>query len=170
MVLSGFNTWNVKFLLEFNYKRRIMRIIVLFQDFNFENFPILSIHILILRILFGEFSIFIWGILLTKWEGFRRGRFQILVATDIAARGLDVANISDVVNYDLPNVPEDRISLTFSFRPSLRVVLRFILSVWFIKCETNNSTSSNIVIVPAVENGAGTNLIAGELRLGTAQF
>ncbi len=40
-------------------------------------------------------------------EGFRRGRFQILVATDIAARGLDVANIGHVINYDLPNVPED---------------------------------------------------------------
>ncbi|MDT7044087.1 DEAD/DEAH box helicase [Candidatus Nitronereus thalassa] len=40
-------------------------------------------------------------------EGFRGGRFQILVATDIAARGLDVANIGHVVNYDLPNVPED---------------------------------------------------------------
>ena len=40
-------------------------------------------------------------------EGFRRGRFQILVATDIAARGLDVANIGHVINYDLPNTPED---------------------------------------------------------------
>lgn len=40
-------------------------------------------------------------------EGFRRGRFRILVATDIAARGLDVANIEHVINYDLPNVPED---------------------------------------------------------------
>ncbi len=40
-------------------------------------------------------------------EGFRRGRFQILVATDIAARGLDVDNIRHVINYDLPNVPED---------------------------------------------------------------
>ncbi len=40
-------------------------------------------------------------------EGFRRGRFRILVATDIAARGLDVANIEQVINYDLPNVPED---------------------------------------------------------------
>ena len=43
----------------------------------------------------------------TALEGFRRGRFQILVATDIAARGLDVANIGQVINYDLPNVPED---------------------------------------------------------------
>ena len=40
-------------------------------------------------------------------EGFRRGRVRILVATDIAARGLDVANIGYVINYDLPNVPED---------------------------------------------------------------
>ena len=40
-------------------------------------------------------------------EGFRRGRFRILVATDIAARGLDVANIGHVINYDLPTVPED---------------------------------------------------------------
>ncbi len=40
-------------------------------------------------------------------EGFRRGRFEILVATDIASRGLDVDNIRHVINYDLPNVPED---------------------------------------------------------------
>ena len=40
-------------------------------------------------------------------EGFRRGQFRILVATDIAARGLDVANIGHVINYDLPNSPED---------------------------------------------------------------
>lgn len=42
-------------------------------------------------------------------EGFRRGRFEILVATDIAARGLDVDNIQHVINYDLPHVPEDYI-------------------------------------------------------------
>ncbi len=40
-------------------------------------------------------------------EGFRRGRFEVLVATDIAARGLDVDNIRHVINYDLPTVPED---------------------------------------------------------------
>lgn len=40
-------------------------------------------------------------------EGFKRGAFRILVATDIAARGIDVANIGHVVNYDLPNCPED---------------------------------------------------------------
>ncbi len=40
-------------------------------------------------------------------EGFRRGTFRVLVATDVAARGIDVANIGHVVNYDMPNTPED---------------------------------------------------------------
>ncbi len=40
-------------------------------------------------------------------EGFRRGRYRILVATNIAARGLDVAHIGHVINYDLPRTPED---------------------------------------------------------------
>ena len=37
---------------------------------------------------------------------FRRGRTRILVATDIAARGIDVDEITHVINYDLPNEPE----------------------------------------------------------------
>ncbi len=40
-------------------------------------------------------------------EGFKRGLFRVLVATDIAARGIDVANIGHVINFDLPNCPED---------------------------------------------------------------
>jgi ATP-dependent RNA helicase RhlE len=40
-------------------------------------------------------------------DGFRRGRYHIMVATDIAARGLDVERISHVVNYDVPGCPED---------------------------------------------------------------
>ncbi|OBW62869.1 MAG: DEAD/DEAH box helicase [Dehalococcoides mccartyi] len=40
-------------------------------------------------------------------EGFRRGNFKILVATDIAARGLDIDHISHVINYDMPDSPED---------------------------------------------------------------
>lgn len=39
-------------------------------------------------------------------DGFRDGTFQILVATDIAARGIDVASISHVINYDMPNTAE----------------------------------------------------------------
>jgi ATP-dependent RNA helicase RhlE len=40
-------------------------------------------------------------------EGFRGGRYRILVATDIAARGIDVADIQRVINYDLPQTVED---------------------------------------------------------------
>jgi ATP-dependent RNA helicase RhlE len=42
-------------------------------------------------------------------EGFRRGDFQILVATNIAARGLDVNHITHVISFDVPSVPEDYI-------------------------------------------------------------
>ncbi|HUX75075.1 MAG TPA: DEAD/DEAH box helicase [Anaerolineae bacterium] len=40
-------------------------------------------------------------------EGFRSGKHRVLVATNIAARGLDVEGISHVVNYDVPEHPED---------------------------------------------------------------
>ena len=40
-------------------------------------------------------------------QGFRNGRFEVLVATDIAARGLDIADVSHVINFDVPQHPED---------------------------------------------------------------
>ncbi len=40
-------------------------------------------------------------------DSFKRGKVQALVATDIAARGLDIEQLPQVVNFDLPNVPED---------------------------------------------------------------
>jgi ATP-dependent RNA helicase RhlE len=40
-------------------------------------------------------------------RGFRDGRTRVLVATDIAARGLDVDSVSHVINYDVPAAPED---------------------------------------------------------------
>jgi ATP-dependent RNA helicase RhlE len=42
-------------------------------------------------------------------DGFKRGEYQVLVATDIVARGIDVEELSHVVNFDVPNVPEDYI-------------------------------------------------------------
>ncbi|HAO80726.1 MAG TPA: RNA helicase, partial [Verrucomicrobia subdivision 3 bacterium] len=42
-------------------------------------------------------------------EGFRNGKYEVLVATDIAARGLDIADVSHVINYDVPQHPEDYI-------------------------------------------------------------
>ncbi len=40
-------------------------------------------------------------------DGFKRGKFQVMVATDIAARGIDVTGISHVINFDVPVVAED---------------------------------------------------------------
>ncbi|MBI2637275.1 MAG: DEAD/DEAH box helicase [Candidatus Sungbacteria bacterium] len=40
-------------------------------------------------------------------EGFKRGKYRVLVATDIAARGIDVTGIEVVINYDLPGTAED---------------------------------------------------------------
>jgi ATP-dependent RNA helicase RhlE len=40
-------------------------------------------------------------------DEFKRGRCRVLVATDIVARGIDVEGISHVINYDVPNTPED---------------------------------------------------------------
>ncbi len=39
--------------------------------------------------------------------GFKEGRYEVLVATDLAARGLDIAGVSHVINYDVPENPED---------------------------------------------------------------
>jgi ATP-dependent RNA helicase RhlE len=40
-------------------------------------------------------------------QGFKTGKYRILVATDIAARGIDVAAVSHVINFDVPKAPQD---------------------------------------------------------------
>jgi ATP-dependent RNA helicase RhlE len=40
-------------------------------------------------------------------QGFKTGKYEVLVATDIAARGLDIAGVSHVINYDVPENAED---------------------------------------------------------------
>ena len=40
-------------------------------------------------------------------DGFREGKYDLLVATDVAARGLDIDDISHVINYDIPENPDD---------------------------------------------------------------
>src|SRR4029078_12369852 len=42
-------------------------------------------------------------------QAFKDGKLQVLVATDVAARGLDIDDLPLVVNYELPHVPEDYI-------------------------------------------------------------
>ncbi|MEK7286121.1 MAG: DEAD/DEAH box helicase [Nitrospirota bacterium] len=45
----------------------------------------------------------------TALKGFKDGKFQVMVATDIAARGIDVSTISHVINYDMPATADDYI-------------------------------------------------------------
>ena len=40
-------------------------------------------------------------------KGFRDGTFNVIVATDVAARGLDISNVTHVINYRVPENPED---------------------------------------------------------------
>jgi ATP-dependent RNA helicase RhlE len=42
-------------------------------------------------------------------DGFKNGQYRVMVATDIAARGIDITGISHVINYDVPAIPEDYI-------------------------------------------------------------
>jgi ATP-dependent RNA helicase RhlE len=56
------------------------------------------------RVIHGDRS---QGQRIAALEAFRRGHSRVLVATDIAARGIDVEGISHVVNYDVPMQPED---------------------------------------------------------------
>jgi ATP-dependent RNA helicase RhlE len=44
---------------------------------------------------------------ITALDGFKSGKSEVLVATDIAARGLDIAGVTHVINYDIPLHPED---------------------------------------------------------------
>ena len=45
-------------------------------------------------------------------NGFKSGKYQVLVATDIAARGIDIANVSHVINFDMPSTSESYIHRT----------------------------------------------------------
>lgn len=40
-------------------------------------------------------------------QGFREGKFEVIIATDLAARGLDISGVSHVINYQVPENPED---------------------------------------------------------------
>ena len=40
-------------------------------------------------------------------EGFRTGKYEVMVATDIASRGIDISTITHVINYDVPQHPDD---------------------------------------------------------------
>jgi ATP-dependent RNA helicase RhlE len=107
-------------------------------------------------------------------KGFREGYYRVLVATDVAARGIHVDGIAHVVNYDLPQVPEDFIhrvgrtgragakgtASTFSTRSersdiskiertlSIRLQRRGVVTE---APRTQQKQSAAVIIMPAVE-------------------
>lgn len=67
----------------------------------------------------------------TALRGFRNGKTNVLVATDVAARGIDIDSVSHVINYDIPEVPEDyvhRIGRTGRAGKSGRAITIFTLA------------------------------------------
>jgi len=77
-------------------------------------------------------------------DGFRAGVFQILVATDIAARGIDVAHISHVINYDMPDTPEAYTHRIGRAGRATRTGMAFTLA-----------TSEDAAMVGTIEHGLG---------------
>lgn len=97
---------------------------------------------------------------------FKAGTTRVLVATDIAARGIDVENISHVINYDLPNIPESYVhrigrtgragaaGIAFSFcdeteRPFLVDIERLIKM--HVPVATNNPYASRLGLPPPTD-------------------
>ena len=107
-------------------------------------------------------------------EDFRRGDARVLVATDIAARGIDVPGITHVVNYDLPNEPEsyvhrigrtgragaDGAALSFcdeSERPYLRTIERLMQSQVAVSEHPLAVAGANTPQTPPRKQGAPAN-------------
>ena len=94
-------------------------------------------------------------------DGFRAGRYRVLVATDIAARGIDVTNIQLVVNYDIPEQPDDYVhrvgrtgragrtghAITFAMPdqgPEVRSIERLIRSVIEVSADSEHELEAPV--------------------------
>ena len=102
---------------------------------------------------------------------FRKGTIDVLIATDVAARGLDVEDIAHVINFDLPQVPEDfihrvgrtgragasGIASTFSTRAERAEIgqieralgVKFIVRATAEELPREQKVSSKVVVIPA---------------------
>jgi ATP-dependent RNA helicase RhlE len=103
-------------------------------------------------------------------RGFQEGQYRVLVATDVAARGIHVDGISHVVNYDLPQVPEDFIhrvgrtgragaegtASTFGTRSERGEIARIerTLAIRLIRCKSPDAGSEQTQAAPVVEIAA----------------
>lgn len=87
-------------------------------------------------------------------KAFKDGRTRILVATDVAARGIDIDSVSHVINYDIPTVPEDyvhRIGRTGRAGNEGRAITIFTLAEEHAMREIEKLTGSQLerVVLPA---------------------
>ena len=104
-------------------------------------------------------------------DAFRKGKKRVLIATDVAARGIDVEQVSHVVNFDLPNEPESYVhrigrtgragaaGVAVSFcDPSERIYLRSIekLTKRAIPVNKDHPFASAAEAAPPSEEGAGS--------------
>jgi len=106
-------------------------------------------------------------------SGFEEGKFQVLVATDVASRGIHVNNVAHVINYDLPQIPEDfihRVGRTgrmgLTGRASTLVSgaeiaeLRSIERALKLKIVRKQFSSSGRISAPAIQNTLQTRTLS----------
>jgi ATP-dependent RNA helicase RhlE len=86
-------------------------------------------------------------------EGFKSGKYEVMVATDIAARGIDVAGISHVINFDVPTHPEDYVHRIGRTGRAQSVGDAFTLM-----------TSENVSDVQAIERFIGQKVVRQKLE------
>jgi ATP-dependent RNA helicase RhlE len=115
-------------------------------------------------------------------DGFKRGKYQVMVATDVAARGINVEGISHVFNYDVPAYPEDylhRIGRTgraeatgdaitfvgYDEIPHIRKIERFIGRTF--KAEYYEGFEYKVRV--SLSNGPGSSGSGGRKKIGSSQ-
>ena len=105
--------------------------------------------------------------------GFDQGKFQVLVATDVASRGIHVKNVAHVINYDLPQIPEDfihRVGRTGRMGSTGRAStlvsgaeigeLRSIERALKLKIARKQVKAGNRIMTPAVQNTLSTRTLS----------
>jgi superfamily II DNA/RNA helicase len=92
-------------------------------------------------------------------EGFRSGKYDILVATDIAARGLDISEISHVINFDIPDTADNythRIGAQAGSIPRGITFIAQAMNRWFIRLRKFWDSGSNAAVFLILSGPAKT--------------
>ena len=98
-------------------------------------------------------------------KNFKENTIKILVATDIAARGLDIPLLPHVVNYELPNVPED-----FLFKVAPKLCALSSIKIIFFSLHNLEIFSISGLIIPPISLSIITNFFNSPLYFSTVVF